>query len=119
MTQEIMALCRSLGAGEDQEELLLPLVQAAQTRLAGRLRAGVSPEDCGPAFLLAVALTAVEELEGAAGDDRSVTSFTAGDLTIRRETGGGRSAGSCGQLAQELLSPWLGETGFCFQGVRG
>ena len=25
MTQEIMALCRSMGAGEDQEELLLPL----------------------------------------------------------------------------------------------
>ena len=49
MTQEIMALCRSLGAGADQEELLLPLVQAAQARLAGRLRAGISPEDCGPA----------------------------------------------------------------------
>ena len=27
MTQEIMALCRSLGAGEDQEERLLPLVE--------------------------------------------------------------------------------------------
>ena len=48
MTQEIMALCRSLGAGEDQEELLLPLVQAAQTRLAGRLRAGGEPRGLRP-----------------------------------------------------------------------
>ena len=119
MIQEIMDLCRSMGAGEDQEELLLPLVQAAQARLAGRLRSGVSPEDCGPAFLLAAALTAVEELEEAAGDDRSVSSFTAGDLTIHRETGSSRGAGRRGHLAWELLSPWLGETGFCFRGVRG
>lgn len=119
MTQEIMALCRSLGAGEDREELLLPLVQAAQARLAGWLRAGTAPEDCGPAFLMAAALTAVEELERAEGDDRPVTAFTAGDLTIRREADGGRSAGSRGRLARELLAPWLDNTGFCFRGVRG
>ena len=113
-------MAQSLGHVDDSQQAALEaLCRAAETEMTGRLRDGVSPEDCGPAFLLAVALTAVEELEGAAGDDRSVTSFTAGDLTIHRETGGGRSAGSRGQLAQELLSPWLGETGFCFRGVRG
>lgn len=119
MTQEIMALCRSLGAGEDQEELLLPLVRAVQVRLAARLRAGVSPEDCGPAFPLAAAMMALDALEGAAGEDRGVTAFTAGDLTIRREAGSGPGAGGRRAQAEEILSPWLGDTGFCFQGVRG
>ena len=32
MNEEIMALCRAMGAGEDQEELLLPLVQAVRWR---------------------------------------------------------------------------------------
>ena len=39
-----MALCRAMGAGP--EELLLPLVQAVERQLAGRLREGAVPEDC-------------------------------------------------------------------------
>ena len=54
MAERILALCRAMGASEDQEELLLPLIQAAQERFAARLRLGVAPEDCGPAFPLAV-----------------------------------------------------------------
>ncbi len=106
-----------MGAEEDQDELLLPWIQAARERLEGRLRAGVLPEDCGPAFPLAAAMLAVEGLERASGAGGAV-SFTAGEVSIR--TGGtGKNGESLSAQAERLLSPWLGATGFAFQGVRG
>ena len=95
MTEQILALCRAMGAG--REELLLPLVQAVEGLLAGRLKEGVAPEDCGPAFPLAAAMLVMDRLSGMAGGGSAgeVTSFTAGDLTVRRESGGGASGRSC------------------------
>lgn len=119
MTGEIMALCRAMGAVEDQEELLLPLVQAVQRQLAGRLKAGLLPEDCGPAFPLAAAMTAMDRLSGMTGGGGDVTSFTAGDLTIRRETGNGGLSKTLSAQADRLLAPWLGDNGFAFYGVEG
>lgn len=115
-----MALCRAMGASQDQEELLLPLVRAACGQLAARLKRGTLPEDCGPAFPLAAAMTAMDRLSamtggGCAGE---VTSFTAGDLTIRKGTGGGQGRSLSAQ-AGELLAPWLGDNGFVFRGVEG
>ena len=40
-------MCRAMGAGEDRKELLLPLAHAVERQLAGRLREGTVPEDCG------------------------------------------------------------------------
>lgn len=117
MTEEILALCRAMGA--DREELLLPLVRAVSDRLAGRLREGASPEDCGPAFPLACAMTAMDRLSGMTGGGEAVTSFTAGDLTIRKESGGAQGGKSLSRQAEELLAPWLGDDGFCFRGVEG
>lgn len=111
-----MALCRAMGAGP--EELLLPLAQAVERQLAGRLREGVAPEDCGSAFPLAAAMTAVELLSAMTGGGDGVTSFTAGELTIRREQGGTGRKGLSDQ-AEGLLAPWLGDTGFMFQGAEG
>ncbi len=116
MTKEILDLCRAMGAAEDQEELLLPLIQAAQVRLAGRLRAGVVPEDCGAAFPLAAAMTAMDGLNRCAGGER-VASFTAGEVSIRTGSAGTRDGLSA--QAERMLGPWLKETGFAFQGVRG
>ena len=119
MTEEIMALCRTMGAEEDQEELLLPLVQVVSDQLAARLRGGAAPEGCGPAFSLAAAMMVMDKLAGMTGErGGGVTSFTAGDLTIRRDGGGGTGK-SLSQQAEELLAPWLGDTGFVFQGVAG
>lgn len=115
MTAEILALCRAMGAGADREELLLPLVQAAQRELVAWLRPGVSPRDCGPAFPLAAAMVAMEGLEHSLEGGQAL-SFTAGDLSIR--TAGGADASRSAQ-ARRLLAPWLGETGFAFRGVRG
>ena len=111
-----MALCRAMGAGP--EELLLPLVQAVERQLAGRLREGAVPEDCGSAFPLAAAMTAVDRLSAMTGGGGGVTSFTAGELTIRREQGGTGRKGLSAQ-AEGLLAPWLGDTGFMFQGAEG
>ena len=90
MTEEIMALCRAMGATEDQEGLLLPLAQASAQALEG--------------------------LERAVGSGR-VSSFTAGEVSIRM--GGTAGEGGLTATAERLLAPWLGETGFAFRGVRG
>ena len=116
MIEEIMALCKAMGASGDQEELLLPLVQAVERELAGRLKPGVCPEDCGTAFPLAAAMLVMDALDASSGNPWDVTSFTAGDLTIHREPGSGRERR--GQ-ALSLLGPWLEDQGFCFRGVRG
>lgn len=116
MLEEILKLCRSLGAGEGEDELLLPLAQAALRELTGRLRPGVSPEDCGSAFPLAAAMLAVERLERTEGSGQ-VEYFTAGDITLRLRGGGDRGLSA---QAERLLEPWLRDRGsFSFQGVRG
>ena len=113
-----MAHCRAMGASKDQEELLLPLVQAVCGQLAGRLRTGTFPEDCGPAFPLAAAMTAMDQLSGMlGGGSGEVTSFTAGDLTIRKESGSRNK--TLAAQAERLLAPWLAGTGLVFQGVEG
>jgi len=122
MLEQIKTLCRAMGATEDQEELLLPLIQAVREQLACRLRPEVMPQDCGNAFPLAAAMMAMDRLSGIAGGGSTgaVTSFTAGDLTIRQEGGsGGQTAKSLTEQAEELLAPWLKNNGFGFQGVEG
>lgn len=117
MTQEIIALCGAMGAA-GQEELLFPLVQTVCSQLAGRLRGEITPEDCGPAFPLAAAMTVMDRLSGITGGGSAgeMTSFTAGDLTIKCQAGRGKSLS---EQAEELLAPWLEITGFCFRGVEG
>lgn len=119
MDQEILALCRAMGAAEDREELLLPLARAVRSQLAGRLREGVTPEDCGPAFSLAAAMTVLEKMEEMTGESE-LSSFSAGELTIKKES---RNTGKTGltlsRQAERLLAPWLGDTGFVFQEVPG
>ena len=53
MTEQILALCRAMGAG--REELLLPLVQAVEGLLAGRGKVGVSAAARGRGFPVAAA----------------------------------------------------------------
>ena len=119
MTEQILALCRAMGAG--QEELLLPLALAVEKQLAGRLKEGVSPKDCGTAFPLAAAMVVMDRLSAATGGGGAgeVTSFTAGDLTVRKETGSGGASRSLSAQAEGLLSPWLRDAGFVFRGVAG
>ena len=113
--EEIVALAKALGrVPQGQEEALEALCQAAWTRLAGRLREGVSPEDCGEAFSLACAWTALAGLETGGGVER----FTAGSVSIQTGGGGARAA-ALREQAEEILAPWLADGGFSFRGVPG
>lgn len=120
MTEEILALALRLGGREENEEVLRALCRAAEAELARRLRAGVNPEDCGEAFPLAAAYWALAGL-CAAGQQGTVESFTAGDVTIRRGSGGSaaQQADALREQAERLLSPWAEDGGFCFQKVMG
>lgn len=119
MEEETLALCRAMGADPDGEELLLPLIRAVSGQLAGRLRTGIVPRDCGPAFPLAAAMLVMDRLSGMTGGLEKVTSFTAGELTIRRETGNRDGSSALSAHAEGLLGPWLRDSGFVFQGVEG
>jgi len=115
MTEQCLALCRAMGAGEGQDVLLIPLIEAVSAALEGRLKRGVTPEHCGSAFPLAVALVAMDGLERATGGSR-VASFTAGEVSIRTQSA---EQGGLTAQAERLMAPWLGETGFAFRGVAG
>ena len=117
--EEILALCRQMGAGEEQDELLLPLIEAVSAGLERRLKPGVAPEDCGSAFVLACAWLALAGL--AAGEGAGVEKFPAGSVTIQ-EGGGTDGAARAAALrlqAETVLGPWLADRGFAFRGVEG
>lgn len=116
MTEKIVALAKALGAQEGQEELLTTLCQAAEQELNSKLRPDWTAEDCESAFVPAAAWMALAWLRTGAGGEE-VTSFTAGDVTIRRE--GGRETAALLDQAQRLMSPYLRDSGFSFLGVRG
>ena len=106
------------GAGEQDETLLETLCRAAETYWRGRLRTGVTAEDCGEAFPCAAAFTAAADL--AAGQDGGIESFTAGSVSVK---GGGESAArraeSLRRSAEERMAPFAEPGDFAFQGVRG
>ena len=77
MREDILALCRAMGAGEEQDVLLLPLIEGASAELEHLLRRGVKPEDCGRSFALAAAMLAMDGLEAAQGGGQ-ISGFTAG-----------------------------------------
>ena len=115
MREDILALCRAMGAGEEQDVLLLPLIEGASAELEHLLRRGVKPEDCGRSFALAAAMLAVDGLAAAQGDGQ-VSGFTAGELSVQLR---GERGSDLRQRALRLMAPWLGQTGFVFRGVPG
>ena len=120
-TQEtILTLAKALsGAGEDEEPLLGSLCLAAEARWKGRLRPGVTVEDCGEAFPCAAAFTAAADLAVDRGG--GVAGFTAGSVTVQVR-GPAESAAQAAELrrtAERLMAPFAVPEDFCFQGVRG
>ena len=113
MTEQIVALCKQLGAGDDRDALLRPLAQGAYKQLSAGLRPGITPEDCGELFPLACAMSVMGVLQEITGEGQ-ITALTAGEVTIRTE-GPGQNA----RVARRLLAPWMGDEGFCVQGVDG
>lgn len=116
MTEEITALAITLGHTEDSEELRI-LCEAARQELTGLLRKGVSPADCGGAFPLAAAWMALAGLQSAGKNDEA-ESFTAGAVSIKTKDGKLRAAALRLQ-AEQVMRPWLRDSGFIFRGVKG
>ena len=119
LQETVLTLARAVsGAGEQDEVLLETLCRAAEAYWRGRLRQGVTAEDCGEAFPCAAAFTAAADL--AAGQDGGIESFTAGSVSVK---GGGESAArraeSLRRSAEERMAPFASRGDFAFQGVRG
>ena len=120
-TQEtILTLAKALsGAGEDEEPLLGSLCLAAEARWKGRLRPGVTVEDCGEAFPCAAAFTAAADLAADLGG--GLSGFTAGSVTVQVR-GAAEAAAQAAELrrtAERLMAPFAVPEDFCFHGVRG
>lgn len=111
---------RLLGhVGEEEESLLEALCGVAETELAGKLRRGVTPEDCGGAFPVAAAWLALAGLctgQGASGDPLS---WTAGDVSVSGAVSAGERAETLRAQAMRLMAPYVQDERFYFRGVQG
>lgn len=116
MTEQVLELVRALGGAGQDEETLLTLCAAACGALDRRLKDGLSAEDCQGAYPLAAAWLAADWLREAQGLS-GVTALSAGDISVRREGGGG--GGTLGRRAMELMAPYVKDQEFVFQGVEG
>ena len=116
LTEQIYAQALLL-AGEleqRQTELLKVLCQGANNALAGRLRDGLTPEDCKADFIAAASLFALSALS-AADENSAVEMFQAGDMSIRRR--GGDAASNCLRNQAELMIAPYPKDCFAFMGV--
>ena len=108
------ALLMSQQAEEVNEKMLNVLCQAAIVNLTGRLRPGLTPEDCKADFVAAASLYALAAL--AELDDMSrLEQVTAGDITLR-QSGSNAAVGCLRYQADILMAPYVVD-GFCFRRV--
>ncbi len=114
MTEKIMEMAAVLGKVEP-DDALRTLCAAAQTSLAAQLRPGLTPEDCGDAFVVAAAWVALADREAGEG---GVERFTAGAVTIQHSDAAQR-AQALRLQARQVLRPYLRDEGFSFRGVAG
>lgn len=120
MEQMSWTLAAELCGVEGETPLLEALCATEMTLWTRRLPEGITPEDCGSAFLCAVAFTTAADYmtAQAAGEPAA---FTAGEVTVKGQTPAERAALAeelrC--AAQRLMTPYLGATHFCFKGVEG
>lgn len=119
MQEKILALAAGLtGAGEEEQELLCALCAAAAQMWSGRLRPGLTPEECGEVFACAVAFTAAADF-GMGRNSGGVESFTVGELSVKTGSGGGDRSGNWRKSAERLMAPYTLAEDFCFKGVQG
>ena len=96
----------------EQDALLRVLCRVAKNTLAGRLRSGITPEDCRADFIAAGSLCA---LAARSESDGSPERFTAGELTVQK--GSSCAAARCLRSQAELiLMPYVRDC-FAFLGV--
>ena len=122
MDTDILTLAGMVsGAGEAEQGLLEALCSAARQRWELRLRQGVGAEDCGTAFICAVAFTAAADLMSGARCGGEVSSFTAGEISVKAASSAERScnAEALRKTAERLMAPYAESDDFSFKGVWG
>lgn len=121
MTERIMELaCGITGVSDAENSLLEALCHTAEAAWTSRLKCGITAEDCGEAFLCAVAFTAAADYVVSRGGD-DVSSFTAGEISIKRKEGSDEAAQAAAlrKTAERLMVPYAVAESFAFKGVRG
>ena len=117
MTEQVLELVQALGGAGQDEEMLRMLCATACRTLDRRLRDGLTAEDCEGIYPLAAAWLVMDWLRESQGLE-GITSLTAGDISVHRETGSGEF-GKLSQRALALMRPYLRDDGFVFRGVSG
>lgn len=103
------------GKLEDRKLALLEvLCRSAASALQAQLREEINPEDCLADFTAAASLIALAALSEA-GETDSVESFTAGDVSIRKEHSSA-GANCLRHQARVMMLPYIREP-FAFLGV--
>lgn len=106
------ALLMAGSLSQSQDALLRILCRVAKNNLEGRLRSGLTPEDCRADFIAAGSLCALAALSEA---DDSPERFTAGELTVQK--GDICAAARCLRRQAELImAPYVRDC-FAFLGV--
>lgn len=99
---------------EQQTALLEVLCRSAVSALCAQLREGLKPEDCLADFISAASLLALAAISEA-GDNAAVESFTAGEVSVRREKNS--AAANCLRYqARVMMMPYIRDP-FAFLGV--
>ncbi|MBE6923746.1 MAG: hypothetical protein E7466_00705 [Ruminococcaceae bacterium] len=116
LTNQIYAQALLLSGGLEakQEALLKLLCRGASNSLAGRLRTGLTPDDCKADFIAAASLYALAALSGSDDMDK-LEQITVGDMTLRRSDA--NAAANCLRYQADLIiGPYLKDR-FSFRGV--
>ena len=118
MFEEITAIAAELShATQAEENVLDKLCAAACGEIEGKLREGISKEDCAGAFTCAAAWLAAAALASARSSGEDVSSLRAGNLSVTKRSGAEYER--LRKQAWELMAPYVKDSGFCFRGVRG
>ena len=120
MHEEILALAKTLCSGAVEEARLERLCVACEAEVAGKLRTGVSVEQCEAAFICAAAWLAAAYYESGEGGGE-IVSLRAGEMSVSA-AGADRRSARCDLLrrsAKALMEPYCREMQFGFRGVQG
>lgn len=99
----------------EQLDMLNILCTSATASLAARLKEGIRPEDCRADFVAAASLFALAALNSVK-DTGALEQISAGDLTIRKGSGGDAASNCLRNQAELMIAPYLKDR-FSFLGV--
>ena len=118
MTAQVYSRALSLAGAleERQKQALEAFCGVCISGLNGRLRSGLTPDDCGDDFITAAGLMALAAMEQVAAD-APVSQIVAGDFTVKKDTVSREAASAClMQQAERIMAPYLKDR-FAFLGV--